>query len=254
MPAWIRKFRRVWESVSSGGIDLLFPPRCVCCGGDIAEAGDRVLICAKCRKTLVPESWPRCRRCGGAVLQEQHLSDHCEWCVKTVLHFDTVVTVGGYRDRLRDVILRMKHPHHERLAIAMGGLLAQQRFTELAELRCDMAVPVPMFWFRRVRRGVNSPDVIARCLGKRLDIPMRHRLLVRSRNTAKQSELPPEKRFSNVRGAFRVCDSRELKGRRVLLVDDVLTTGATSSEAAAALKKAGAAMVAVAVIARAQGK
>jgi len=148
----------------------------------------------------------------------------------------------------------MKHPQHENLALAMGRLLGQKRFSELDELEAEIIVPVPMYWKRRLRRGTNSAELLARCLGRKLGLPVRRRLLVRCKNTQPQSELSAKKRFSNMRGAFRVRLPQQLKDVRVLLVDDVLTTGATCSEAAAVLKKAGAAMVAVAVVARAQGK
>jgi ComF family protein len=175
-------------------------------------------------------------------------------CKHPPLLFDTVITIGGYKDNLREIILRMKHPRQETLTLAMGRLLAQKRFSELAALGADMIVPVPMYWTRRMVRGTNSAELLAWCLGRKLGLPVRRRLLVRCRNTLPQSGLAPSRRFRNMRGAFRVRSQRGLHGARVLLVDDVLTTGATGSEAAGVLKKAGASMVAVAVIARAQGK
>jgi ComF family protein len=166
-------------------------------------------------------------------------------CKHPPLLFDTVVTIGGYQNNLRDAILRMKHPQHENLALAMGRLFGQKRFSELDELEAEMIVPVPMYWKRRLRRGTNSAELLARCLGRKLGLPVRRRMLVRCKNTVPQSELSAKNRFSNMRGAFRVHWPQQLKGVRVLLVDDVLTTGATCSEAA---------MVAVAVVARAQGR
>ena len=107
-----------------------------------------------------------------------------------------------------------------------------------------------MFWTRRLRRGKNNPEILASCLAKHLGISMRRNALVRCRNTPPQAGLPPSQRFLNMRGAFRVRRPEFVKNPRVLLVDDVLTTGATCSEAAKVLKKAGAALVAVAVVAR----
>ena len=136
----------------------------------------------------------------------------------------------------------------------MGRLLAQRRRDRLLELQADVVIPIPMFWARWLHRGTNNPEVLASCLGKSLGIPVRRRILVRHRNTLPQADLPPSRRFQNVRGAFRVRRGATLKDARVLLVDDVLTTGATCSEAAKMLKRAGAAWVGVAVVARAQGK
>jgi ComF family protein len=112
-------------------------------------------------------------------------------------------------------------------------------------------MPIPMFWGRRLRRGKNCPETLAECLSQSLGVPMRRGLLVRHRNTLPQNNLTPAHRFKNMRGAFRVRRPTIVAGARVLLVDDVLTTGATCSEAAKTLKQAGAETVAVAVVARA---
>ena len=197
--------RRVGDSLvnlASGGLDLLFPPRCAYCRADIAELEDHVPICAECCRRLVPEKWIGCRHCGGAISGDEETPDHCSLCKDPPLLFDRVVTIGEYRNDLRDAILRMKHPQHENLALAMGRLLGQRRFSELAELEADMIVPVPMYWKRRLRRGTNSAELLARCLGRKLELPVRRRLLVRCKNTKPQSELSAKKRFSNMRGRF----------------------------------------------------
>jgi ComF family protein len=250
----VRRVRDSLANIAAGGLNLLFPPHCAFCRADIAEPVDHVPICTECCRRLVPEKWIGCRHCGGVIFGDGESPEHCSLCKDPPLLFDRVVTIGGYRDNLRDAILRMKHPQHENLSLAMGRLLGQKRFGELDELEAEMIVPVPMYWMRRLRRGTNSAELLARCLGRKLGLPVSRRMLVRCKNTQPQFDLSPKKRFSNMRGAFRVRWPRQLNGVRVLLVDDVLTTGATCSEAAAVLKKAGAAMVAVAVVARAQGK
>jgi len=254
MAGLVRRVGQSLVSIASGGLNLLFPPRCAYCRVDIAESEDHLLICAECCRRMVPEKWVGCRHCGGAISGDGESSDHCSLCKHPPLLFDTVVTIGGYHSKLRDIILRMKNPRQEALTLAMGRLLAQKRFSELSGLGAEMIVPVPMYWTRRLVRGTNSAELVARCLGRKLGLPVRRRLLVRCKNTKPQSALSPTKRFSNMQGAFRVRSQRGLHGVRVLLVDDVLTTGATGSEAAGVLKKAGASMVAVAVVARAQGK
>jgi predicted amidophosphoribosyltransferase len=133
----------------------------------------------------------------------------------------------------------MKRPTHNALTIAMGRLLFRQRHQQLTEHPADVVVPIPMYWTRRLGRGINNPDVLANCLGTSLGLPV-HRLLVRCLNTRPQAELPPSRRFENMRGAFRVRRPEMVKDARIWLVDDILT--------------AGAAWVGVAVVARAQGK
>lgn len=145
----------------------------------------------------------------------------------------------------------MKRAAGEPLSVAMGDLLATRRRGVLAAVEADLVVPIPMYWGRRLLRGTNSPEILARRLSRRLGIPWEPRLLVRRRNTLLQPDLSPRERFRNIQGAFRVDKGYDLGGVRVLVVDDVLTTGATCSEAAKSLKQAGAAYVAVAVLARA---
>jgi ComF family protein len=165
-----------------------------------------------------------------------------------------VIPLGAYDGELRDAVLKTKRLLHENVSIALGHLLAHRRKGAIADFGPDLIVPIPMHWRRRFRRGTNSPEVLARCLGKHLGVPVAVGLLVRTRNTKPQMELLPGERFHNVRGAFRVRRVRRwrLKGSRILLLDDILTTGATCSEAADVLKRSGAAAVAAAVIAKAQ--
>jgi len=242
----VRRFR-------TAGSNLLFPPRCAACGADLPQCVDDLHLCPDCQLTLGPPLWPCCPRCGAAVTAAAETSPGCDLCRRPPLKVDTVVVLGGYRAELRDVVLRMKRPSQETLSAAMGRLLATRRGEQLSALKPDLVVPIPMFWARRLNRATNSPEIVAAVLGRSLWLPVHRRVLSRRRNTPPQAGLSPRERFRNVRGAFRVRKGSSLQGARVLLVDDILTTGATCSEAAGMLKRAGAALVAAAVIARAQG-
>lgn len=147
-------------------------------------------------------------------------------------------------------MLEMKEVGHRPLTHSMARLLAEQRGEEIDRFKPDLIAAVPMYWSQRLRRGVNSAEEIGETLARRLRVPWGPRLLIRRRNTPPQSELSRTGRFENVRDAFRVSKCYQLKATRVLLVDDILTTGATCSEAARMLRQAGAAEVAVAVIAK----
>jgi ComF family protein len=115
----------------------------------------------------------------------------------------------------------------------------------------DLVVPMPLHWFRRWRRGFNQSELLAREVSRRLGLPMAAGVLARRRHAPPQSGLSSAARRRNVAGLFSVKDRLEVEGRRVLLVDDVLTTGATAQSAARALKSAGAAQVVVLTLARA---
>jgi ComF family protein len=251
MMYWIRRLHNAAHDLARGWCDLLYPPRCLHCHADLSHDERVWLLCGACLTRLGPTTWHGCPRCGGELLLEGIVVDRCPSCWDTKLWFDSVIPLGDYHTELRNVVLRMKRTSHDALTAEMGRLLHQRRRAQLLAVRADMVVPIPMFWFRRFCRGKNSPEMLANCLAKSLGVPFRPSILVRQRNTLTQAGLARLRRFENVHGAFRVRCPDAVQGARVLLVDDVLTTGATCSEAARMLKQAGAAMVAVAVVARA---
>jgi ComF family protein len=235
------------------GLDLLLPPRCACCDTELTALADHLLLCDDCQGLLGPIDWRFCHRCGSPITAKEATAKRCERCRTRRLHFDAAVSLGAYRDHLRDAVLRMKRPAGRTLAVAMGRLFQLRRGGDVVSLHPNLIIPVPMHWRRRWVQGSNSPDLLAECLASSLGIPVEAGVLRRQRNTIPQANLPPKQRFANVRGAFLVRSGYDLAGRHVLLVDDILTTGATCSEAARVLKAAGVAQVTVAVLARAVG-
>ena len=174
-------------------------------------------------------------------------------CDGARLKFDSAVSLGPYRSELGEAMLRLKHPAGDVLSAAMGRLLYLRRGRDVASFRPDLVAPVPMFWTRRLARGTNSAEILAEGLARHLRVRLARGVIVRCRNTLPQARLKPRERFANVRGAFQVRARYDLDGLRVLLVDDILTTGATASEVAKVLKRAGVSRVAVAVLARGTG-
>jgi len=248
-PRWLTKHApavlgRWWHQ----GVDLVFPPACALCG-DPAGLDDRIMLCPQCRK-LVADAAPACQRCGASLAVANDDSDGCDHCEHHRLHFNAVVRLGRYRDVLRAVVLRMKRPRDRTLSIALACWLAAHRYDELAALRADVVVPIPMHWRRRMWRGGNSPEILADWLGRKLNVPVAGHLFKRRRATRPQMALTPQERRKNVKGAFQAIKHRDLPGARVLVVDDIMTTGATANEVAKTLREAGASAVAVAVLAR----
>ena len=254
MIRWMGRLRHGISVVATASRGLLFPPRCVGCDSELVDAFGPWSFCADCLARLAPLAWHGCQRCGAEVIGGGAAPACCLHCQGVPLRFEAAVILGSYHAGLGDLVLRMKRPLHNGLSLAIGRLLAERRREELLGLGASIVIPIPMFWARWLRRGINNPDVLAGCVGQSLGIPVRRRVLIKHRNTLPQAHLPPSRRFENVRGAFRVRDAPVIRDARVLLVDDVLTTGATCSEAAKTLKQAGAASVAVAVVARAQGR
>lgn len=169
------------------------------------------------------------------------------------MRYDAVRTLGMYQNELRQAVLKIKHAEHEPLAIELGRQLAERlRQMPFADTP-DLIAPVPMFWLKRIWRGTNAPDLIAQSLTAELRFPLALDLLVCRRFTRQQSTLSADERKHNVRGAYRTSRRYNVREAKILLVDDVVTTGATAHDAARALRQAGAAKVYVAAIARGAG-
>ena len=231
-------------------LDLLFPPSCVACRSELAELPDKVGMCYSCREQLELVAWPVCHRCAARVPEIPGQVSQCGHCRDMKLWFDRAITMGNYDGLLRDLLIRMKTDRSELLARALAHLAAEQLGAQLADSRFDVVTSVPMHAWRRLSRGTNPPAAVASHLGGLLGIPAWLGLLQRRRNTQPQRGLSRPGRFRNIRGELQLRKSYILEAAHVLLVDDILTTGATCSESAKVLKRAGADQVTVLVMAR----
>jgi ComF family protein len=234
--------------LANGLMHLVYPGICPVC--DRAIDIEEKLPCASCRAALVADAHEACPRCGSTVGPFANVEGGCVICREVTLHFERVIRMGPYEGLLRDVILRMKHAQGEVLAELVGQLWFDKIGPTLKQFAIDQVVPVPLHWWRYWRRGYNQSAVLARVLARGLGVPLKKRCLRRVRATPSQTEQTPAGRWQNMRGAFWARASSDLRGKTILLVDDVLTTGSTCSEAARALRQAGATRVIVAVVAK----
>lgn len=170
----------------------------------------------------------------------------CSLCRHGVQAFDAAYCFGAYEGALRELIHLYKYGRVRTLAAPLGALLAAG---VPRDERFDLIVPVPLHWRRQWRRGFNQSELLAREIGRRSGVEVRA-LLRRTRATRAQAGLSHSGRRENVRTAFRLRRRTSLDGLRVLLVDDVLTTGSTASACARVLKRAGARRIAVVTVAR----
>jgi len=233
-----------------GFAQLVYPNVCWLCGETLAEGEPG--FCATCRRHLLEDPFNRCPRCAGTVGPFVDVDAGCSQCRDESFAFDGVVRLGAYEGVLRETILRVKSQHGEGLAECLGRLWAAHAAHALRAVNADLIVPVPLHWRRRLARGYNQSEAIARGLGKVLGLPLRPRWLRRVKATPIQpTQTGHAARKENVRGAFRASPRLDLGGRTVLLVDDVLTTGSTAHEAARALRASRPRRIVVAVLARA---
>lgn len=226
----------------------LLPASCLGCGRPLPAAGAPLGLCAVCRASLVPVPRKACASCLRPLAAHALPAGYrCGACRQSPPAFDRLVALWSYRPPLDAVVRGLKFGRLDYLGRHLAAALAAELAPGLAG--CDQVVPVPLHWRRRLARGYNQAERIARPLAGRLGLPC-VQALARRRATPPQSLLGREERLANLRKAFRVPRPDRVRGLHVLLVDDVATTGATLDAAAAALKKAGATAVTALVAGR----
>lgn len=229
---------------------LVFPWVCPICEGPGADSP----FCESCRSDLVGASGLVCERCAMPLGPWSHRGGGCAECRGRPLGFDAAIALGPYDGVIRDLCLRLKQERNAWLAPWLAGVLVDSR-AEVRQVPADTwVVPIPLHWKRQWQRGYNQADALARGVSKRLSLRLAHPLR-RVRSTPHLAFAGRTERAKVMRDAFEVRrrTAEALKGRTVLLVDDILTTGATCGAAARALKRAGAVRVVALVIGRAEG-
>jgi ComF family protein len=222
------RLRALLSDLAQGVVHLLYPGVCGACDRPLPPGEDA--FCDRCRATLTTDPFASCPRCAGTVGPFVPLDTGCTNCRGQVFHFERVIRLGHYEGLLREVILRLKHAPGEILAENLGALWACHAEQALRQSGAELIVPVPLHWWRRWARGYNQSAALARALARRLGLPCRPDLLCRQRNTPPQTHQSATGRRVNVKGAFRARPHPSLRGRAVLLVDDVLTSVALPEE------------------------
>jgi ComF family protein len=229
-------------------LDLLLPPRCLGCGAVVEVQGR---LCAPCWRGLTFLGAPQCRLCGYPMPHVIPDAPLCPGCVSEPPVYDRARAALRYDEGSRRLILAFKHADRTDITPTLGQWLARAGAELPAE--ADLLVPVPLHRWRLLRRGYNQAALLASALARESGAVLLPDLLQRVRATASQQGLSGRARQENVTaGAFRIhpWHRRRVEGRRVLLVDDVLTTGATVGACARVLRRAGALRIDVLTLAR----
>jgi ComF family protein len=234
--------------------NLLYPPRCAVCGDRFGLEAER-RVCARCLSRTEKIAQPICSICGAPMQSATLIDDRCASCLDRRPHFGSARSIARYRasaegDRrsLPSLIRRHKYGLDQSLQKALAEFLGDELPYSSAD--CDVVIPVPLHRRRLWWRGFNQAALLARTISLRLDKPLELQTLMRTKVTTPQTSQDHDARRRNVRRAFSVARAARIKGRRVLLVDDVMTTGATVDECARVLIAAGAARVDVLTLAR----
>jgi len=242
--------RDVIRKVSRAALDWFYPRHCHNCGEPLVEQESEI-FCRDCLAELADSAIkePMCRQCG-LPLAGAAADPLCGLCHQEGPHFDVARALFPYASPVGPLVRSLKF-HGE---YYLGDLLLRREldlgWMPQAVAQVDGIVPVPLHWRRRIERGYNQSLLLARVVARHLGVKLLRRSLKRTRYTSQQARLTRPKRRENVRGAFTVKNEERLKGLRLLLVDDVMTSGATASECAKVLKKAGVRGVNVFTLAR----
>lgn len=239
-----------------GALDALasvvFPGPCRICGQTLTNAS-RIPICEACLSGFERVTEPMCGCCGrpfSSAMAAQAAQPHCRLCRVNFYSFDRARSFAIHDDALSEAIVLLKYEEVTRLGDWFAARLAEIVSRTSSDWRADVLVPVPLHRERRRERGYNQAEVIARPLAKRLNLKFQPDILVRTKPRPPQLLLSRTERWTSVRGAYATREGAKVDNLRVMLVDDVMTTGATLDACARALKKAGAAAVLGLTVAR----
>lgn len=242
-----------WREWANAALDLVFPPLCPLCQTRLGD-GRRDPLCGCCWERLDRISPPYCQLCGRPFMTFQSSPEEeggrCGECRRRRPPFAYARAAMRYKDTAREVLHAFKFGGKRAIADPLAEIMALAGEAAGLPEAVDCIVPVPLHRSRQAERGFNQSALLARRLGRRWRRPVVEGSLRRTAATCPQTELAADERRKNVRGAFALRRPEQIAGRRVLLIDDVLTTGATVSECSRVLLGGGTAAVGVLTAAR----
>lgn len=220
-------------------LEALLPSRCLSCGKQVSEQG---LVCAECWSDLTFITKPHCPSCSLPYPFEIEKNMLCVYCASKTYAFDRALSVLHYNDMSRKIVLKFKQSDKTFMAPYLANLMYQTGHSLIKE--ADLLVPIPLHRSKLFSRKFNQAALLSYALSALSGTPTAPDLLLRHKKTQSQGEKSRKDRFANVKNAFSLNEAQftksDLKGKNILLIDDVFTTGATLSSCAHVLKKAGA--------------
>ena len=231
-----------------GITDLVYPRFCIACNGRVRQESGHV--CWDCLSGVEYVTRPFCSLCGDPVDGKVEHEYLCSVCRRHAPSFDTARSAVRYRGSMATAIRALKYSNSTQVSGDLGRLLGGCVETCYDRVQFDAVTCVPLHRSKEAKRTYNQSGLLGKALAKRLKLRLVTRCLERAENTDTQTGLSMSQRRKNVRGAFEASMPDWIEGRRLLLVDDVMTTGATVDECSRVLKNAGAATVHVVTVAR----
>ena len=234
----------------TGIVDLFYPKICLSCKVKLDRAHVDNLVCKKCWADIKRNLPPFCHSCGRRLEKNNFPKNICLVCLKRNHSFDRAFSPCIYEGVVKELIHSFKYKGKDYLGAPLSRLMIEFiKEYNLPIKYIDSIIPVPLHKSKLREREFNQAEILSKHIADEFGKPVLKNILMRHRFTKTQTELEIVERLSNIKGSFSVIKSEEVNGRNLLLVDDVLTTGATASEAAYTLKNAGANIVFVLTLA-----
>ncbi len=230
-------------------LSLIFPDQCICCGSVLGYCKSQLCICPDCAKKITfSDEVNTCRLCGRQMPGEE--MPLCPTCQSHRHNFNRAVSCASYKDDIREAVLRFKFGNCTDYARTFAAMMVRRIRPLCKTYAFDLVVCAPLSKISMLERGYNQAALLAKPVAKALELPYCEKAFVKTKETPKQSTLNYSQRMKNVKDVFALAtDTSCFAGKTVLLIDDVLTTGATADALAKLLKKAGAKFVVVATLA-----
>lgn len=237
--------------IINGLTDIVYPRTCLVCKNKLTAASPQdSLVCAACWNNIKRNPPPFCHSCGRNLNWNNFAKNICPACTRKKVHFDRAFSPCPYTGVIKELIHEFKYNGKDYLAGLLCRLMTEFIREYNLPMDClDSIVPIPLHKTRLRQREFNQAELLAKHISSEFDKEVLSDILKRHRDTKTQTELAQIERFANVKGSFSITKADPIRGKNILLIDDVLTTAATSSEAALVLKNAGAKIVFVLTLA-----
>ena len=228
----------------NGLIDIVWPKKCLACKDRLGKNPAEEYICGKCWEGIPKNIPPFCGHCGRHLDTKSSSGNICAKCIEQPLSFDRAFSPCAYTGVVKELIHEFKYKNKPYLGKPLSKIMIDFiKEYNLPFFYADLIVPIPLHHTRLREREFNQAEILSRHIAEELSLNLAPEVLLKKRLTRSQVDLKDKERFANVAGSFSVNPKASVRGKNILLVDDVLTTGATTSAAASVLKNAGAHIV-----------
>lgn len=227
------------QNIVKSALNILWPLYCQACKKRL-EIDSKIHLCPDCLAKIRFNKLPFCKKCGRSLEGHNSYSDYCHSCQKNEFNFERAYSACLYEGILKELLHEFKYNKNMQAGNTLSAILLKFFEENLFEKNFDFIVPIPLFAAKEREREFNQAEILARPISKKFLITLSKSILVKFKPTPSQTTLTKEKRFLSQKDVFKVLHPEAFYKKKLLIIDDIMTTGATINEAARTLKKSGA--------------